>query len=240
MKNLRTITALFLLALAFACETEKINPSANVTIQDRTIDVYSGIKVSTVFIVDVTFSDTENKIEIEANDNLHAYIDVYTNAGDLVIKLKDNTNITGPSTLKAHITTTNALSKIAIEDASQLFMNNNLTTNDLLLVVDDASYLSADVTATDMEVRLAGASDLQIKGSTVQMDLFAYDASSIEGLEMSVEDLFCRMEGASKASLTVNKTIDIAASEASMLTYRGNAAITNIDMKDASQVIKIN
>ena len=97
MKNLRTITALFLLALVFACETEKINPSANVTIQDRTIDVYSGIKVSTVFIVDVTFSDTENKIEIEANDNLHAYIDVYTDAGDLVIKLKDNTNITGPS-----------------------------------------------------------------------------------------------------------------------------------------------
>lgn len=246
MKNSRTITTLTaialiaVIALFSSCENKKINPSSNITIQDRTIEDYTGIEISTVFIVDVTFSDTEEKIEIEANENLHAYIDVYTDAGDLVIKLKDKTNITGPSTLKAHITTTNTLSKIAVEDASQLFMNNNLATNDLLLVVDGASYLNADVTATDMEVRLAGASDVQIKGSTSQMDLFAHDASSLEGLELSVEDLYCRMEGASKASLTVNKTIDIAASEASTLTYRGEAVITNIDMKDASQVIKLN
>ena len=241
MKNLRLIvTAISLLAVLSACEKETVRPSSNISLQDRTVTGYTGIKVSTVFIADVTFSDTEDKIEIEANDNLHAYIDVIKVGSDLVITLKNDVNITGNATLKAHITTTETLSKVVVEDASKLFMNNNLATNELLLVVDDASYLNADITANDMEVRLAGASDLLIKGSTGQMDLYTYDASSLEGFEISVEDLFCRMEGASKASLTVNKTIDIAAREASTLSYRGDAVITNIDMQDASQIIKIN
>lgn len=240
MKNLKLMTALFLLVVLSACENEKINPSSNVTIQDRTIAEYTGIAISTVFTVDVTISDSEEKIEIEANENLHAYIDVYKDGGDLVIKVKDKTSIQGRATLKAHITTANPLQKISVSDASLLFMNNNLETNNMLIVVDDASSMNADITATEMEVRLAGASDLSIKGATGQLDLFAYDASDLSGLDFVVEDLKCNLEGAAQASLTVNQTIDITAKEASSLTYRGDAVITNIDMDDASQINKIN
>jgi hypothetical protein len=240
MKNLKLMTALFLLVVLAACENEKINPSSNITTQDRTIEEYTGIAISTVFTVDVTISDTEEKIEIEANENLHAYIDVYEDGGNLVIKIKDKTSIQGSATLKAHITTANPLSVISVSDASQLFMNNNLVTNTILLDVDGASSLHGDINAAEMEVRLAGASDLSLKGATGQLDLFAYDASDLAGLDFVVEDLKCVLEGAAKASLTVNKTIDITAEGASSLTYRGDAVITNIDMDDASQINKIN
>ena len=94
MKNLKLLATLFIVVVITACENEKISPSSNITVQDRTLEDSTGIDISTVFDVELTISDTEEKIEIEANENLHAYIDVYKDAGELVIKIKDNTNIT--------------------------------------------------------------------------------------------------------------------------------------------------
>ena len=80
----RIIKTLFVSVLLFssACENEKVRPSSNITVQDRTINTYTGIVVSTAFDVDLTISNGEEKIEIEANDNLHAHIDVLKNGDD--------------------------------------------------------------------------------------------------------------------------------------------------------------
>ena len=245
MKNLRTITTLkaiaiiVVIAVFSSCENKNLNPSSNVTVQDRTIEDYTGIEISTVFIVDVTISDTEEKIEIEANENLHAYIDVIKSGNDLLIKVKDNTSIQGKATLKAHITTSNPLNKISVRDASSLIMKNALETNHILLLADDASMMSAQVNTVTAEVRVEDASDIVLSGTCGSMQLYAYDASDLNGLDMMVSDVVARMDGASRANLTVNKTIDLAAKDASVFSYKGDAVITDIDLKDASQIIKL-
>lgn len=239
MKNLRLIAAVLLAVAVAACNNTKIDPSSNITIQDRTIEDYSGIEISTVFEVDVTISDTEEKIEIEANENLHAYIDVVKDGNDLKIKVKDNTNITGKATLKAHITTGNPLEKITVSDASSLTMTNELETKEILLAVADASYLNAKVTATSALLRLEGASRIDLTGNCADMNLYIYDACELSGFEMSVDNVVAEMAGASAASLTVNETIDLTAQDASVFRYKGEAVITEIDLKDASEIIKI-
>ena len=240
MKNLKAITAILILAVVTACETDKINPSSNITIQDRSVMDYTAIKVSTVFEVDVTISDTEEKIEIEANENLHAYIDVYKEGNELIIKVKDKTSITGRATLKAHITTGYPINKITVNEASRLVMNNQLTTDNIQLLADGASYVQAKVTAGSSVVRLEGSARLDISGTADQMNLKIYDAGELNGLDMSVNDVLAEMEGAAQASLEVNETIDLTARDAAVFTYRGNAVITNIDLTDAAEIIKLN
>ena len=239
MKNIKLLATIFILVVITACENQKINPSSNITVQDRTLEDYTGIEISTVFDVELTISDTEEKIEIEANDNLHAYIDVFKDGGDLVIKIKDNTNITGKATLKARITTASPLEKITVRDASNLVMTNELTTNEILLAVSDASFMNAKVAASSAQVRLEGASRLDLAGTCNQMDVYVYDASELNGLEMSVNDVVVELEGASNASLTVNETIDLTAKDAAVFSYKGNAVITDIDLKDAAQIKKL-
>jgi hypothetical protein len=240
MKTQIRIMAILLIIGLTACEKDNINPSSNITIQDRTIEVYTGIEIGSIFQADITYSADVNKIEIEANENLHAYIDVIKQGNNLVIKLKDNTDIQGQATLKAHITTTNPIGYIAVHDASSLTMLNAQSIGAIELSVSDASILSGKLDADISTVYIDDASSIYLEGTSNQITVNAKDASELSGLDLIVKDAVCRLSEASKASLTVTETIDLEASDASVFRYKGDAVITNIDLTEASQIIKLN
>jgi hypothetical protein len=47
-----------------------------------------------------------------------------------------------------------------------------------------------------------------------------------------------QLSGASNASLTVNGTINLSASGASIFTYKGTAVVNQLDLSGASQIVK--
>ena len=235
-----TKLALALSVLIFSsCEQENVNPSANVTKQDRTIVGYSGIEISSAITVDVTFSATEDKIEIEANENLHALIDVEESRNNLVIKIKDHTNIRGRSTIKAHITTTSTLDEILVSGASFLRFNNQLEATDLYVGISGASFFIGDIIANSMKVYLDGASNLEVAGSVESFDLDASGASEMGSYDMIVSNAKMKMTGASQASITINNVIDLNASDASVLRYKGAGSPNNLKLSGAAQIIRV-
>lgn len=240
MKKIRILATLAGLTILAACDNQSINPSSNITIQDRSVGEYTGIVVSTVMEVDVTFSDTEEKIEIEANENLHAYIDVYLSGNQLIVKVKDNTSIKGSATLRAHIYTGNPIEKVIISDAASLIMNNELSTNNILLAMADATFMNANVSSNTALVRMEGAAKMMLTGDCGEMDLFMYDATELRGFDMQVDDVIAQLEGAADSELTINDTIVLAAKDASSFSYKGDAVITDISLQDAAEINKIN
>ena len=79
-----------------------------------------------------------------------------------------------------------------------------------------------------------------MQGSTESLSLDATGASTLSDFDMVVQDKAnIRLSGASNANLTINGTIDISASGASNLRYKGTGSITDIDLSGASQVIKV-
>ena len=88
MKTNTKLAAIIIgLTFMFACSTDdKIFPSSTVTTDERIVENYDGIEVSSAFTVDIEFSDTEELIEIEANKNLQQFIIVEKSNGKLKIK----------------------------------------------------------------------------------------------------------------------------------------------------------
>ena len=243
MKQLTTTKILTMLVglsiLLSACENDNtVKPSANVTTQDRTIEDYSGIEISTAFTVDVTFSSTEEKIVIEANDNLHAYIDVIKSGNNLVIKIKDNINIQGNSTLKAHITTGNTLDEIFIAEASLVTLNNQLEATDVTVGLAGASFLNGPIAAQSITIFADGASNVTLQGTANTFTVNAAGASLVGSFDMITQNANLLLSGASNASITVNGIIDLTASGASVLTYKGSATINHLDLSGGSQIVK--
>jgi hypothetical protein len=242
MKNVTTKIAIMLVglsALLSACEKDNtIKPSANVSTQDRTIEDYSGLEISTAFTVDVTFSSTEEKIVIEANDNLHAYIDVIKSGNNLIIKLKDNINVQGSTTLKAHITTGNTLEQFFVAEASLVTLNNQLEATDVIVSVAGASIFNAPIAAQSITVFADGASNVTLQGTADTFTVNASGASLVGSFDMITRNADLHLSGASNASITVNGTINLTASGASVLTYKGSATVNHLDLSGASQIIK--
>ena len=93
--------------LGTSCEKDNyITPNGNVTTISKTLSGYNELEVSDQFTVYITFSDTIESIEVEANANLHAHINVFRLNDRLIINLDNEVNITnGNAVLNIYITT---------------------------------------------------------------------------------------------------------------------------------------
>ena len=225
--------------LLSACVNDNtIVPSANITAQERFIQDYSGIDVSTAFLVDVEYSATEESIIIEANENLHQFIEVEKVNNILRIKLRDNTSISGSAIFKAHVITSNYLNSFFASQASNITLINPQESAEVNVGLTGASFLTGTIIANSITAFIDGASNASLQGSADTFTLNADEASLVGSFEMITGNANLQLSGASNANLTVNGTINLSASGASIFTYKGTAVVNQLDLSGASQIIK--
>lgn len=242
MNTLKSILlSLLITASITSCfNNTTVHPSNNITILNKEISDYEGIDVSSAFVVDVEYSSTDESIEIEANDNLHQYIEVEKVNNLLRIKIQNGVSIRGNATLKVHIVTNDVLNYFAASGASTISLTDDISSDDVTISLSGASKFNGTINSNTLDIDLSGASNADLQGSTESLSLDATGASTLSDFDMVVQDKAnIRLSGASNANLTINGTIDVSASGASNLRYKGTGSITDIDLSGASQVIKV-
>ena len=229
------------MSLSFSsCDNNKtIHPSSNITVQERSVDPYTGIEVSSAFKVDIEFSATEEKVEIEASANVQPYIEVDNYGNNLRIQLKNNTKITGNSTLRVHILTKSPLNYFAATGACHITLNNKLFADDVMLSLSGASHFIGDIEATSIITYLDGASGVTLTGVADSFNADLEGASQIGEFGMVVQNASVQLSGASNASLSVNGVINVDGSGASIFRYKGNAVIDNLNLSGGAQIMKV-
>lgn len=243
MKTQTTKLALMIIGIGIlftSCQdVNTLIPSGNVTKQERAITDYNGIEVSTAMMVDVSFSTSEESIVVEADDNLQQHIIVEKVNNVLKIRIANNTNIRGNSTIKVHIVTKENIDYYAVSDASYVIVKDTIKTQTANINVSGASTFLSSIISSSLISNVDGASTLSLSGNVDSFQLRGDEASKVDGYGFSVNKLDIRISGASEANLTVNSSIDIDASGASSLLYKGNASITSSNLTQASKIIKV-
>lgn len=241
MKTKSVLAIVIGVSLFFSsCEEfgEFITPSGNVTTQDRTVTGYHGLDVSHAFNAYVTFSETEESIVVEANENLHSVIVVEVRNGILTVKLRDGIHIRwGDNTMNVYITT-GYLDEYDASGASDIFLNDPLIADDVVIDLSGASSFDGDLQVDQVVCDISGASDLNLTGTAAYMRLDASGGSTMKDYLFSVDWFDADLSGASDAYVTINERIDLQASGASDLHYRGNGQINSIDLSGASNIHK--
>ncbi|MDB4293186.1 DUF2807 domain-containing protein [Maribacter sp.] len=236
MKTTARVLVFFVaLGLLTSCDHETIRASDETTSLDYSIPDYSNLKISHAFNAYVTFSDTEESIRIEANDNLHDRIVVQKDGNSLIIKLKKFTNVKGNATLNAYIVTKD-ISRFDLSGASSLTLENEWVVQNGDIELSGASNFSGEVRAERLNLDLGGASRTSIFGSTATMYADLSGSSEIVDYDLAVSQLNMDLSGASEAFLSVSESIAIEASGASILNYKGNPVITKQELSGASEI----
>jgi len=238
--KMKTKTIYLLLAgviiLMNSCEFyERVVPSGNVITEEKDFSGFDKLDVSNAFTVYVNFSETEESIEIEAEENLHEYIRVRKTGDVLYIGLEDLVNIWGNATLNAYITTSH-IDEFTGSGASKFIINDPITAGNVDIDLSGASFFKAQLETNSVNVNISGASKVELEGTTGRLDVMASGASEIKDYDLSVEDLFIDLSGASEAFLTVNNEISVSASGASKLNYKGEPVIVDQHLSGASEV----
>lgn len=238
----KIITATIALAgiILNACDSvEDVVPVNNTITQEYTFSGYENIETESAFTVYVEFSDTEESIVVEANENLFEYIEVRKESNNLEIGFRENINIKGSATLKAYITTNNVSGYLA-SGASKFIIEDEIVAEDATVFLSGASQFIGEMYVENLYAEMSGASSIEIMGEAASTDVTASGASSIGDYDFSTEYLRVNFSGASTASLTVTDKMDISASGASVIRYQGDAVINSQNLSGGSQIINTN
>lgn len=237
MKKIILLLSIFTIAaLGTSCSKSSIEPSAELSTSVKSYSSFDGLELSNAFTAYVKFSNTEEKIEIIANENLHQYIEIEQANSTLHIGLQNNIRLKGNPTLKVYITTKN-IKRFDGSGASQFILEDRLTTPNVNIELSGASYFSGSINCAELNIDQSGASNIDINGDTESLNADLSGASMLRDYDFTVtKNLLIDLSGASSAKLTANGNIKVEASGASTFHYKGNATIVSKDLSGSSSI----
>ncbi|PLW94551.1 MAG: hypothetical protein C0591_12590, partial [Marinilabiliales bacterium] len=228
MNTKSILVVLFAVGILFtSCKkNDDVTPSNTVTTVNKTITGYSQLNVSDPFKVYVTFSDTEESIQIEANQNLQQYINCEKKNNQLVIDIDDNIDIKGTSTLNVYITT-KQLDAFYAAGATTIQLQNELNGGNVSVELTGACTLNGTMFVNDLNIDITGASNLNISGTSASVDLDATGASNLKDYGFETNNFTCDLEGGCNVNLTVQQSLNVKANGASNVYYKGNGTVSS-------------
>ncbi|RYY52744.1 MAG: DUF2807 domain-containing protein [Chitinophagaceae bacterium] len=231
-KIILALVAVFALAGTYAQKTIS-DPNAQV----REAKGFTAIKLSSAF--DVYITQGEEGLAVSATDTKYLEnIKTEVSGGTLRVWYDGsgmkNWN-TGKMKLKAYISFRD-INKLDVSGACDVYLEGNIKLNDLKLVLSGASDLKGKVTVSKMEIDQSGASDLTLSGTVGQLNIESSGASSFKGFELVTEFCDAKASGASDIKITVNKELNVNASGASDIDYKGAGVVRDLKTSGASSV----
>lgn len=241
MKTKSFLAAILVLGVLFtSCEKDfNVTPSNKVTSSTLNVAGINSIDISSLFHVYVNFSETEESVVIEANENLHSLIRFRQDGDRLDVSLAKNSQITGDPVLNLYVTTA-SLEEIIAEGAVKVEFVNQLVKSHFEIDLSGASHLKGSFETGILLATIEGASKLEIDGSSSTFQIDAEGASEMSGFSFTTDHLNANLDGGCEVALTVQQKLDVVARGASNVYYKGNGVIENQNLKDASKIIKVN
>lgn len=228
---------LVLCGLLNSCDKEIIRASHDISTTEYSFSNYTGLKISSAFNAYVTFSDSEEEIIVKANNNIQKYISVSKDGDKLIVKLDNDVVLRGDSTLDVFIKTRH-IENYELSGAATVTLENDLVATNVDIRLSGASKFYGDLEIDRLDYDAHGASESNFFGVVKDFNAQLNGASELRGYDLLATQLDIRLSGASEAWLSVSELIDIDASGASTLRYKGEATIGKLKLSGASEVIK--
>jgi hypothetical protein len=197
---------------------------------------FDAVSIGGAFEVYYTQADNVS-IKLITDSNLHDIIDIHVKNDELIVRT--DSPIRDFSEMKLIISSPD-LRNIDISGACKFVNNNVLETKRLNMDLSGASEIDMELVVDYLDIESSGASHLKFYGVSKDLQLELSGASEFEGFSLETENAFLNLSGASDCELFVNEILDIEASGASKIRYKGNPAKLITNLSGASSVERVN
>ncbi len=230
-----SIAVLLFASLAFAQQTMITDANA----EQRTLSgSFNAIKISGGIDLYLSQYETESIAVSASEDQFRDRIKTVIENGTLKIYFDgDKFWNSGNKKLKAYVSFKN-LENLTASGASDVVVTGAITVPALRIDCSGASDFKGAVKVDKLTIELSGASDAKISGSASEVSIQSSGASDVKAYELVTENCTAKASGASDINITVNKELNVHASGASDVFYKGSAVIRDLHSSGASTVAK--
>ena len=185
---------------------EKITGSGHVVTKERNLEPFTKIEVSQGLDCEVT-QGNDQKVEIEADDNLQDGITTTVTNGVLKISSKYN-NFINVKSKKIRVQIPVILG-LETTSASSLVTKNIIKGNIIYLKSSSASNLDAKIEADKIILEATSGSDLNIEGKALELTTASSSGSSIDAENLLANDI--NSQSSSGSTTIVNPILKLKA-----------------------------
>lgn len=229
MKN---FLSLLLIPLLLSSCGLGVSGNGNVEEQNRKVEAFDRIEAGGMFELHLVQSET-HRLKVVADENLIDLIETYVDGGVLHIRSKEN--IREAKELDIYIAVPE-LEKIELSGAVEIDGKGVFASKDLRIESSGAAQIDLEIKVEDLELELSGATEIELRGSAENVRIEASGASEIELFELKVRNMRVDLSGASELEINVSDDLQIEASGASDIKYRGGARISRQNLSGAASV----
>ncbi len=233
MKTIKIILALVLVTTITSCHFDMHlkheNGNGNVETEEREVtqdfDQVKGSRGLDVYLTE----GNENKIVVEADENLLNLIETNISNGKLTIT--SSKNIGKAKAKKVHVTFV-TLTSIEASSGSDVVGNSVIKSESLTLDSSSGADLEVEVFTKELYAETSSGADIDVTGKASKLSAKASSGSDLNAKKLEV--ITCNAKASSGANITVNvkEKIDAKASSGGDVRYYGNPV--SVTKKDGS------
>jgi hypothetical protein len=203
----------------------RVKGNGHIITEQRNITSARKIKLQGSFDVELTPA-TSTGLTIEGDDNLLPYIVTSESDGWLIIKTKEDVNVSPSGKLKIHVTT-NLLEAIYLSGSGNIKTTEKFVGADKLdLKISGVGNAYVEVNAPSVLANISGSGNITLIGETKDSKIEISGVGSYKGENLKAENVEVHVSGSGSANVFADNKLDVHVSGVGNVHYSGNATVT--------------
>lgn len=211
-----------------------ISGNGDVVEESRDVDGFSGVEVSTGIDVYLTQGNVF-EVVVEADENLQDVI-LTELKGDKLVVRTDHVNIRSAKAKKVHVTLPE-LTELRISSAGDCVGQTTFQCEDLRISISSAGDLTLEVEADRIDLDISSSGDARLSGSAEVFDASLSSAGDLHAFDLVAYKVDVTVSSAGDARVHATEEIDMSASSAGSIYYRGDAKVVRSNSSSAGSIV---
>jgi len=205
--------------------------------KDFELSAFDRVELNNAFFVTIVKS-SESKVSAKGSGDDIDDLEVTVTNGKLDIRYNQRIRIKQLKRYKMELVVyTPNITEIDAKSASDTEISGFGTINNFIAKVSGASTLRLKNTVKSLTADISGASKIILPLKVENIDAEISGASTLDAFDANSSEVFLELSGASKAEVSASKTLNVKASGASKVFYKGEPKVTE-DLSGGSKVSK--
>lgn len=212
------------------------NGNGNVVSQEREVtEDFDQVKGSAGLDVYLT-QGGENKIVVEADENLLQYIETDVENGKL--HLTTSRNIGNSKALKVHVTFKD-LNSVEASSGADIMGKSIIKSEYLSLKSSSGAGLNLEVFSKDLTAKTSSGADMTLVGKASSLNATASSGSELDAKKLLVLNGKAKASSGAEVTVNVKQRLETHASSGGEINYYGNPVSVNQNESNSGSVTKM-
>ncbi len=237
---------IYLFALVAAISTascdsifnKTIHGNGNMSSEQRSTEVTDKIKSYGSFDI-VIVQGTTPSIKVEADENLLPYIVTEKKDGALVVKAKENYNLSSNNKITVTVTT-DKLAELEVAGSGNVRGEGKFIGSDHLKIsIAGTGDVTLDVNTPEIESHIAGTGNITLTGETKDSKINIAGMGDYNAEKLLSENVEIHVAGSGNAKVHAENNLEIHIAGSGNVDYSGNASVKQ-DVAGSGKINKVN